>query len=1046
MMTVIMLAVSSCRDDLFDDVSSYGSGKSEVSAEIDFSEIVHPVSRSRAAGDAMGDINSLVVFLYRLEPGAGEDGSDIYTLYRREAVDLTKVEGDPYSTVRFKLSGVEYGNYRIYGVANMPDLADDTKFPDEELRTPYALRSVSLVWDRTSVADNNQMFGYFTTAEDQHSAGFEGDPIEIKSLKINLHAWLRRAASKVTVAVDGSELNPGVKVWIKSIQVRDIPRVCFLGRDNVPATANLIQGDKIIVAEDDTSADGDDADNIVTDALSYPRNIEDAHEPDAPSLFFYENMQGDGQLKTQVWPDQGTDPTEPKFPDGNTLGNPGYKDGKIAGTYVEVVGYYENNIGSGPIVYRFMLGKNVTDNYDAERNTHYQLTLRLKGEANNNDWHIVYDHEPDLVAVTPGYVSYLYNQSTTYSFKVVGGELIELTAEIPADSKANKWSWAPKDGEVTPEDQAAEASVGGSVYWDGAVNDPGPWNGFLALRRPRGIIYGTLEEGYTASNPATYSLNKKVFYGLPANSKDASTGSFDPQDNSVYNLGFRKYDITPGTHAEEGGEYTISNSSPLEWDISLPLYTRQLVMTAQTSYTGVNPYIAYNRQAEVVFRAKVRRRNGDVEEVSKTIEVVQSRRVVNPKAVWREATSVKPFHVQLKILPSQTSHKFENLPSDGPWRAEVVTGKDWVQLLPTPGYSREIPGENGSVAITGEGDPYDPENPGRFIDFSFKPAGPSSTPRGGIIHVYYNNYACVHTIFVRQGYDPIELYGTGVMWHSFNLLSGGDDDTPALEVDAPEEEGSYFRLHNRKYPINSASCTAPDPFKIVNRDGERFDITGPDGTVSDQMLWPDITLDPMPESWGAFKVNVNGRIEECRLPTREDLHKILDNTNTIYGYGVMYADCATETAEDVDLVYGNGHHHGGHGMRGVALCDATTGDQLFFPLAACGYGRFKQNSRTGLSGFLPPWTLGVVQYANRDQWFDSTEGYGIQYKPLFYDLFQANGTLYWLDGEYGLDINYSTLDFATNTHINLGVVVPADRDPDKTGSDAIHIRLVHDKK
>lgn len=1039
-MMMMMMTVSSCRDDLFDDVSAYGSGKSEVSAEIDFSEIVHPVSGSRAAGDAISDINSLVVFLYRFEPGAGQDGADQYTLVRRENVDITKVEGASTSTVKFKLSGIDFGNYRIYGVANMPDLADDEKYPDQEILTPDDLRDVSLTWDETSAGANNQMFGYFTTLDNQHSDGLEGDPIDIRSLKVSLHAYLKRAASKVTVAIDGSGLNPGVKVWIKSIQVRDIPRVCFLGRDNSADRATLIsRGEKITLAENLESADDDDAPNLVTRDANYPRDIEEAHEPDAPALFFYENLQGEGQLKSQVWPEQGPDPTEPMYPYGNLYGNPGYKDSKLYGTYVEVVGFYENGTGSGPIVYRFMLGENTTTNYDVRRNHHFQLTLKLKNDANNNDWHIVYDQEPQLLAITPGYVSYLYNTPTTYTFNIVGGELIDLTAEIP-DNDINKVSWRPKDGEVTAEDEAAEASVGGSVYWQGPVNDPGPWNGFLSLRKPNGLTYGTVEDGYIGTNAATYTLNKKVFYGLATSAKDASIGSYDPQDDQVYNHGFRRYDVSPGVHPDEGGEYEVTQSSPTEWEIKVPFYTRQLIMTAQTGYTGVNPYIAYQRLEEVVFTAKIRRRNGEIVTISKTIDVIQSRRVVNPKAIWRKADSTSPFRVQLKILPSQTSHTFQNLPSDGPWRAEVVQGNGWIELVPTAGVSKV----NADGSISGVGNPYDPENPGKFIDFTVKPTGTTSTPRGGIIYVHYNNYSCTHSIFVRQGYDPVEFYGTGVMWHSFNLLSGGYDDTPALEVDGPEEEGSYFRLHNRKYPINAVSCTAPDPFKIVDRDGDLFAITGPDGNVSEHLIWQHITLDPIPDEWGTFKVKLNGEEKECRMPTSDDWHKIINNPSTTYGYGVLYADCATETADDVNLVYGiTDHAHGGHGMRGTVVCDATTGTQMFLPIASCGYGRFKQNSRSGQSNFLPPWMLGVVQYAGRYAWFNSEAGYGITYKPLFYDLFQANGAIYWIAGNYGLDINYSTLDFAIGKQTDLGVVVQ--KDPDPTGSDAIHIRLVHDK-
>ncbi len=1048
LIVVMMVTASACRDDLFDSFAPAAEGTGEIRALIDFSDVVHPVtSRSRAAGDAIENINSLCVFLYRLQEGAGDDGSDIFTLYHRQEVELSPADGLGSSKVEFNLPGIDFGVYRIYAVANMPELADDELYSDEEIFTPDKLRDVKLTWDPSSAGANNQMFGYFTTLSNQHSDGFEGENITISSLKTELHAWLKRAASKVTVAIDGSKLNPGVKVWIKSIRLREIPSICWLGRTNTPDRANLTSmGESITVADDPASPDGDDAPNLVSREGSYPRVIDEAHTPDAEALFFYENMQGDGQLKAQVWPDQGENPDSPKYPFGNSLGDPGYKDGKIAGTYVEVVGFYENESGSGPIIYRFMLGKNTTDNYDAERNFHYQLTLRLQGNANNSDWHIVYDQEPDLIGITPGYISYLYNQKMTYDFKVVGGDLIDLYAEIPVNDKTKR-SWAPKDGEVTPEDEAAAASVGGTVYYTGEVAAPGPWDGFLSLREPRGIIYGTVEEGFGANDARTYSLNRKKFYGLSdqyfsSNAPDLSDEVL--HNDKVYNLGFRRYDVAEGTHGDEdGGRYTVNKTAPGEWEVFVPLFTRQLVMTAQTGYTGVNPYVAYNRLSEVNFTARIRRRTGEEVEVTKTFEVIQSRRVVNPKGIWREGNSPKPFHVKLMILPYETSPKFETFPSDGPWRAEVAKGQGWIRLIPTAGVSQA----NADGSVSGTGDPYDKNNPGSTIDFTVDFNGTTSSPRGGIIYVYYNNYSCVHTIFVRQGYDPIEFKSCpGVMWHSFNLLSGGDDTTAALEVDGPEEEGSYFRLHNRAFPISAQSCYAPDPFKVVNRAGTDFDIVGPDGRISEQKKWPDITLDPMPQDWGKFIVDIDGEPTECRLPSREDWHKIIDDHNTIYGFGVVYADCADETAEYVDQVYGISRHHDGHGMRGVVICDASDGHQIFLPIAACGYGRFKQDSRSGVSALLPPDFLGVVQYAGRYTWYTETEWPGVERKPLFYDLFSANGSLYWLAGHDGLDINYSTLDFAINTQEDLRVVVPVGKDPDRTGTDAIHIRLVHDKK
>lgn len=57
---------------------------------------------------------------------------------------------------------------------------------------------------------------------------------------------MRRAASKVTVAYDASGLNEGVFVYLKSVQIRDIPKTCFLGNTNkIEEQGDLFEGEII---------------------------------------------------------------------------------------------------------------------------------------------------------------------------------------------------------------------------------------------------------------------------------------------------------------------------------------------------------------------------------------------------------------------------------------------------------------------------------------------------------------------------------------------------------------------------------------------------------------------------------------------------------------------------------------------------------------------------------------------------------------------------------------------------------------------------------
>lgn len=1040
----------SCKDDFFKPDSLIGEGTSMLTAQVVFSDVVNNLSgpNTRTPGNAINQVESLCVIMY------DEDGkllrrvpqADLInleyeqnTITSPDAVDSNEHQAEDITPkASFSIPDIPYGKYYIYAVANMGDLAE---YDDDAIATPTLLKRIRLNWDPADVPSNNQMFGYFTTIDNQTSQGFDAPLLTVNKINMQLHAWLKRAASKVTVAVDGSQLYDDVKVWIKSIQVKDIPAMCWLGQNNT-ASANTIinQGEKIVVSAVPYGQELDDDDNLVTKTQTYPAVISSAHTQTANALFFYENMQGEGQLKSQVWPSQ-TDKSEPRFPDGNDPESDGYKDSQLSGTYIEVLGYYKNSEGEGPIIYRFMLGKNITRNYDAQRNYHFKLTLQLKNNANDNDWHIVYNQDPDIIVPSPYYISYLYNQSMDYPFKIVGGELTDLWVEIP-NNDLTQGSWHPKDGEVTKEDVAAAKSVGGEVYWTGTVDNPGPWNGFLAVQKTTETVYGTVAEGYTSGNDKTYSLNYDHFYGANKNG---------------YDLSERHYNVTPAPnkdnpwfHEDPAGDYTIEETSPGEWSIIVPLFTRARVMTAQTGYTGNNPYVAYQRESEVIFHATIRKPNGDEVTIDKPVRVIQARRIVNPKAIWREAGSMEEFHVQLKIRKYQTAPKFENLLSDGPWKAEVTVGKDWVEIIPTSGASQMNP----DGTISGIGNPYDEDNiGGRSIDFTYKPKSTTTTPRGGIITIHYNNFSCVHTIFVRQGYDPVEFYNSGTFWHTYNLRTGGvnsSEDGICEEAVAPEVEGSYFRKYNRWYPIDARSNTVLDPYKIENGMTKEFEIAGPQGTIVQKLKWSDIKRKDNVDDWGNFIVKLKGQNVNCRIPTIDDASVIIDNSNTVYGYGVIYTDGASQTQEDVEKAYGAnpGDYTHGLGMRGVIVCDQETGTQLFFPLAASGYGRFKQQNPYSADVYnrLPSLWGGVVQYSNRYTWWDNPTK-----QPLFYDLYSSQGTLYWLKDGDALDINYYTLDFALipqdyNTGVGLIWSGTGQWAGDPSGTDAVHIRLVHDRQ
>ena len=184
---------------------------------------------------------------------------------------------------------------------------------------------------------------------------------------------------------------------------------------------------------------------------------------------------------------------------------------------------------------------------------------------------------------------------------------------------------------------------------------------------------------------------------------------------------------------------------------------------------------------------------------------------------------------------------------------------------------------------------------------------------------------------------------------------------------------------------------------------------------------------------------------------KADLEGIINQPNTIYGYGVIFTDGTTETPTSVSKVYGYNPDGSavGKGMRGVFICDSISGMNIFLPIGNSGYGRFKQLANGAYNRQANGYE-GVLQYANRysamPESGSSVGSYGVKYKPLFWDLYRRQGALYWLREADGtkpiLDINYYTFDFALTDVTNAGIVWGSA--PDPSGSDALQIRMVED--
>ena len=445
--TVLFLMISTvtgCYDEFMKE-ETIGEGKASISATLDFKPMSSALSRTRAAGDALKGINSLHILLYDHSTKKLINSWEIeeYSVSDEKRDDTNAENGNSAETstkrATFKLpEEINFGKYYMYAVANIPDLLTNTAYSDA-IQTIDELKSIPLTWDSENVTNNGQMIGFFTKSS-VPALSADDESLVVNEKSIKLHAWLRRAASKVTVAYDGSALKEGVFIYLQSVQIKDIPLQCYLGKENnvgkegytldVPETGpDMIDGEIITYHEGDITEDFEYGEGCADHRVTVGSPHFGSHDETAPALYFYENIQGAGSSMPDKRQDSDGNgildfpglPNKPdKYPDYRLKDNVPY------GTYIEVHAHYISNnserLGNGHIIYRFMLGQDVIHDYNAKRNCHYKLTLKFKNFANEADWHIEYEEpEPGVMTPEPYYISYLYNHSMMYPIKVNTG-------------------------------------------------------------------------------------------------------------------------------------------------------------------------------------------------------------------------------------------------------------------------------------------------------------------------------------------------------------------------------------------------------------------------------------------------------------------------------------------------------------------------------------------------------------------------------------------------------------------------------------------------
>lgn len=1062
-----ILALSSCEDRFEYYGGDIPEGTSTVDVSLGFKAFT-PALSSRASGTAIKNIDILWLIIY------DKDGNFI----RKEEVtgftpeqteENERPDGQPSSEnrtghVSFKLT-LDNGYYRIYAVANH----NMSEVSDSDIDTPAKLKKLDLAWQDGDVKQNAQMFGWFVNGDKNTDHGSDAPVVTIRDGSSALHAWVRRAASKVTLAFNTNALSEDVRLYLYSVTIKDIPKHCYLNDDNAPGDDNytldsgLTDGETIYFGNakpgQTGKADhqqwvrihsGDSIYGLYSDRNGVPergtpisQRLAREHSEDAPALYFYENMQGTGIEGTES--DKRQDVTgqnkQVSYPDGVSDTNKAWKDAKPFGSYIEVKGYYENNgtatPGKGEIIYRFMLGKDITTDYNAERNYHYRLTMTFHGNANDIDFHIDYREEakPGLFAQDTTYVSYLYNQPASTVVRATprpGYDLMKLEAYImdnewrpyslkqnddagindPEITKLyNKRAW---DRQRTLDANYYPKSFGGYerpnyiAEWTDDLNvkhsEESAKNtefGFLSLRKTNIQTYEL--NGYGAKSAFVASMRKLYFLG----DKDGK----GTKNNS---RGYRDYGKMPETDGtstggdEENGTYSMTRtynprSKTTDYVLTLPLYTRAKSIDSWAVYSGANPFYKHHRYARVMFIATYSKNSSNpdpsapstYQEAAQT-HVLQARRIDNPRTIYRRRGNMAPFNVmlcyntltaeeQIYGVVDSTSQIYQPILSRGAWSATIE--RDPNNLVTLTANGQKAHGENQSV--TGRNN-----TPIQFI------YTPSAVPAegdayGAIITVRYHNNSCTHKIIVRQGYDAHEIGQGTAKWSAFNVYDSGHLTRSPLSI------GSTFRRYSTlEYPISE---------KNNYREGYGVDQLPPGNLIilgkASEYAWASIPANTTGAAATFTQMNLynytHQKNQDYRIPDKSELPDIgiyMNKENQTpteeekkkvedigMAFGIAYADGAKKTLLTKNAYsYYDPDNLGkdtDKGVRGVTVYSLSTGDNVFLSFGSLGNPRRRENGR--------------LQYGSINFKLDR-ENKSDDYRPMAYDLRTQVGGVYWI--------------------------------------------------
>lgn len=374
---LLLLTLCGCQDNALLDNSSESGEAVPVKLVLSLNEQT-PVTRSAFADFNAITLDDVNILIY------SNDGNQLIDLcYYNELNFLAETSS---SVLSLNLNASP-GLHKIYVVANWGSSMEEL-----DVSTESNLKALQLT-DRTTNGIPSTNIPLFCAVGASNADIYTAGSTNIAS-GVSINASLKRLVSRITVKVDDSNLTAGVKVTPTKIALLQVPTTVTLGK-NEPASLFSAAGDFQLI----TTAE---LPRILQSSIAQSSNP--TFNPHAPgdngiSLFMLENMQGEGvettdqKLKTPL---------------------PGKSD---LVTYLEVTASFVNTTGvgaaSGIIKYKLYLGNDIYRNMDVQRNTHYQVTLNLKGDGglSESSWRVEKSSLSGWSTASTVYVGYYPNNA-----------------------------------------------------------------------------------------------------------------------------------------------------------------------------------------------------------------------------------------------------------------------------------------------------------------------------------------------------------------------------------------------------------------------------------------------------------------------------------------------------------------------------------------------------------------------------------------------------------------------------------------------------------